>query len=55
MNKDKVMDIWYKLAMTAAVLGNPVVTGGGTHNHSLGSAVSVGRVRAAAERNAQGM
>lgn len=29
MNKDKVMDIWYKLAMTAAVLGNPVVTGRG--------------------------
>ena len=27
MNKDKVMDIWYKLAMTAAILGNPVVTG----------------------------
>lgn len=27
MNKDKVMDVWYKLTMTGAVLGNPVVTG----------------------------
>lgn len=27
MNKDKMVETWYKLTVTAAVLGNPIVTG----------------------------